>query len=157
MSFFCLDHTPPCYLWQPHSNFASNSVLPQLDRLINRLLPGLLFNRPIFQKSKNWGGNYLVIWACLSVSVLVLPQRCPLQNLVCIHSITLPFRLNICIFTWKLKQHIQIIVEATSWVPVPPFLHSSNSCYVIICIEQRIFCCFLQKHSGNSWGLCDSI
>lgn len=57
-ALFCLDHNSLHYLWMPHSEFASNSVLPQLDRFTNRLLPGLLLNRPI--KKKN--GVAVTLW-----------------------------------------------------------------------------------------------
>lgn len=49
-------------------------------------------------KKKKKKGSYLVIWACLAVAVLFLLQMWLLQILICIHSITLPFTLNSCIF-----------------------------------------------------------
>lgn len=138
-ALFCLDHNSLRYLWMPH--FASNSVLPQLDRFTNRLLPALLLNRPILFFFFNWGSSYLVIWACLAVSGLFLLQVCPLQIRICIHSVTLPFTLNSWIFAenWGNTFHFRSHISS----PMPSFLHNNNSCYFIICVEQRTFCCLI--------------
>lgn len=97
------------------------------------------------QLKKKWGSSYLVILVWLAVSVLFLLQVCPLQILICIHSITLPFTLN----SWTFAENWGNTVHFWSHIlsPMPSFLHNNNSCYFIICVEQRTFCCVWFKKS----------
>lgn len=67
------------------------------------------------------------------------------KNLICIYSITLPFRLNICILSWKLKQHIQSIVEATSWVLSHPFSTAVILVILLFVLNKGPFAVFFKK------------